>query len=152
MKKIMRRWIAVILTVVAMMTLLVGCGAKNKVKATISGFESSCQALDVRGMLACVNPTISNPILNAMDLFGVEDTSGTLEQIVGALNLFGDVGQTTEEFVQSIQIEPSSYVFNDNKDACTVTAMLSYGDGESKIITLKMILKDDSWYIAGISF
>ena len=152
MKKTMLRWVAVILTVVAMLTFLVGCGAKNKVKATISAFESSCQALDVRGMLACVDPTISTPILGAMDLFGVENTSCTLEQLVGGLDLFGDAGQTAEEYVQSIQIKPSDYAFNDTKDVCTVVAVLSYGDDDSRIITLKMILKDDSWYIADINF
>lgn len=152
MEKMIRRAAAVLLTAAFIVSVLVGCSAKNDVKDTISAFESSCQSLDVKGMLACINPTISKPILSAMDLLGVEDTSGTLELLAGALDLFGDAGQSTEEFVQSIRIKPNSYVFNDAKDECTVTAVLSYGDDDSKIITLQMILKENSWYIGDINF
>ena len=152
MKKIMRRVAAAILTAAVLLSLLAGCSPKNDVKSTISKFESACQSLDVKGMLACINPTVAKPILGALDLFGVEDTSGTLEQLAGVLDLFDDAGQATEELVQSIRIKPDNYVFNDAKDKCTVTAELSYGDGDSKIITLQMILKDDSWYIADIDF
>lgn len=152
MKKIMRRAAAIILTAAVLLSLLAGCGAQSDVKNSISEFESACQALDVKRMLECMNPTISKPILGALDLFGVEDTSGTLEQLAGALDLFGDAGQVTEELVQSIRIKPSNYVFNDAKDKCTVTAELSYGDGDSKIITLQMILKDGNWYISDIDF
>lgn len=150
--KKMRRAAAVLLTTAVLLSLLAGCGPKNDVKSTISEFESACQSLDVKRMLACVNPTVAKPILDALNLFGVEDTSGTLEQIVGVLDLFDDAGQVTEELVQSIQIKPSNYAFNDAKDKCTVTADLSYGDGDSKIITLQMILKDGSWYISDIDF
>lgn len=152
MKKMMRRAAAVILMAAVLLSLLAGCGPKNDVKSTISEFESACQSLDVKGMLECINPTVSKPILGALNLFGVEDTSGTLEQLVGALDLFDDAGQVTEELVQSIRIKPNNYAFNDAKDKCTVTAELSYGDGDSKIITLQMILKDESWYISDIDF
>lgn len=152
MKKTIRRVAAAALAAAWMLLLLAGCGAQNDVKKTISAFESSCRALDVRGMLECINPTISSPILSAMDLFGVEDTSGTLELLTDALDVFGDAGQEAGELIQSIRIKPSSYVFNEAKDQCTVTAELSYGDGDSAIITLRMILKDGSWYIADLDF
>lgn len=152
MKKMMRRAAVVILAAAVMLTLLVGCGAETDVKKTISNFESACQALDMRGMLECINPTISKPILGAMDLLGVEDTSGTLDTIVGALGMFENAGEKTEEFVKSIEIKPSNYNFNDAEDACSVVAALNYGDGNSKAVTMKLVLKDEIWYISDIEF
>lgn len=150
MKKKILRSAAALLLAAVMLTLMSGC-EKTDVKSTISKFESSCQALDVKGMLECVNPTISKPVLAAMELLGVGDTSDTLDKLVDILGIFGEAGQTTEEFIQSIKIEPSDYDFNDEKDECTVTATLSYGDGESKTITIQMILNDDVWYISFIT-
>lgn len=152
MKKTMQRTAAVILMAVMMLTLLAGCGAKSDVKKTISNFESACQALDVRGMLECFNPTIANPILTAMNLLGVEDTNGALEELVGILGIFEGAGEKTEEFVQSIKIDPNDYTFNDDKDKCTVTAELSYGAKNPKLITIDLMLKDEVWYISDIDF
>ena len=151
MSQRIRRMASLALTSVLLLALLTGCGGdKDKVAAAISEFESACQELDVRAMIECMDPAISRPVLSALDLFGVEDTSGMLEQLVGVLDLFEDAGQQTEEFLQSIRIEPKEYEFNDSKDACTVTAELSYGDSEPRSITIQMILEDETWYIGGI--
>lgn len=152
MKQTMRRAAAVILMAAMVLTLLTGCGAKSDVKKTISSFESACQALDVRGMLECINPTVSNPILTAMNLLGVEDTSGTLEELVGIIGIFEGAGEKTEEFVQSIEIDPNNFEFNDGKDKCTVSAELSCGEDNTKNITIDLVLKDDAWYISDIDF
>ena len=151
MSQRIRRMASLALTSVLLLALLTGCGGdKDNVAAAISEFESACQELDVRAMIECMDPAISGPVLSALDLFGVEDTSGMLEQLVGVLDLFEDAGQQTEEFLQSIRIEPKEYEFNDSKDACTVTAELSYGDSEPRSITIQMILEDETWYIGGI--
>ncbi len=152
MKKMMKRVTVVTLTAVMLLTLLTGCGAKGAVKETISNFESACQALDVRGMLECVNPTISKPILTAMNLLGVDDTSGTLEELVGILGIVEGAGEKTEEFVQSIEIKPDEFTFNGDKDECSVSAELSYGEEKTKAITIELILKDEIWYISNLDF
>lgn len=152
MKQTMHRVAAVLLLAVMMLTLLTGCGAKGKAKETIANFESACQALDVRGMLECINPTISKPVLTAMNLLGVEDTSSTLTELVGILGMFEGAGEKTEEFVQSIEIKPDDFEFNDDKDECTVTAELSYGEDNTETITIDLVLKDEVWYISGIDF
>ena len=142
---------AIALAAVLMLVVLTGC-TNSGVKKTISSFESACQSLDVRGMLECVNPTISKPLLGALNLLGVEDTSGLLDDVVNALGMFDNAGESTEEFVKSIQIKPSDYAFNGDKDECDVTATLSYGESKEKEITIHMILKNDVWYISKISF
>lgn len=152
MKQTMRRAAAVILMAAMMLAVLTGCGAKSDVKKTISNFETACQALDVRGMLECMNPTIANPILTAMNLLGVEDTSGALEELVGIIGIFEGAGEKTEEFVQSIKIDPNDFTFNDDKDECTVSAELSYGEDNVKTITIDLLLKDEAWYISDIDF
>ena len=151
MKQHIRRIVPLALVSALLLALLAGCGGeKNKVASAISQFEGACQELDVRGMIECMDPAISGPLLSAMDLFGVEDTSGALDQLVGALDLFDGAGQQTEDLVQSIRIEPKEYDFNDDRDTCTVTAELSYGDSEPRSITLQMVLEDETWYIGGI--
>lgn len=151
MKKSICRGAAVILMAAMMLTLLTGC-AKSKVKNAISEFESACQSLDVVGMLECINPTVSKPILDAMNLLGIEDTSKLLDELVGILNLFEGAGEATEELVQSIKIEPVSYEFNDSSDRCTVTARLSCGEDSTEDITIELVLKDEVWYISSIGF
>lgn len=135
-----------------LLALLAGCGGKSGVNDTISQFESACHTLDVKGMLKCIDPTIAKPILGAMDLFGVEDTTGTLDQLAGVLDLFDDAGQTTAGVIRSLRLKPNNYVFNDAKDKCTVTAELSYGDGGSRVVILQMVCKDECWYIADMDF
>ena len=152
MKNTVKRFAAVILAAIMMLTLLTGCGAKGAVKETVSNFESACHALDVRGMLECMNPTVSKPLLAALDLFGVGDTSGVLEDLVEILGIFEGAGEKTEEFIQSIKIAPQKYEFNDNKDKCTVLAELSYGDEKAKAITIDLVLKDEVWYIKDMDF
>lgn len=152
MKKTMHRLCAVILMTVMLLTLLTGCGAKSDIKKTISTFESACQELDVKGMLECMNPIISKPILGAMNLFGVEDTSGLLDKLVGTLSFFEAAGNATEEFIQSIEITPNDFAFNSDKDECTVLAELSCGEENTKTITINLVLRDEIWYISDIDF
>ena len=87
-----------------------------------------------------------------MDLLGVEDTSGVLEELVGILGIFEGAGEKTEEFIQSIKIDPQKYEFNSDKDKCTVLAELSYGEEEAKTITIDLVLKDEVWYISDLDF
>lgn len=152
MKTIMRRIAAAILAAAVMLALLAGCGAESSVKDTISEFESACRALDVRGMLECVDPTVSKPVLSALNLLGVEDTSETLTDLIGVLGFFGDADQVTQEFIQSIRITPNDYAFNADKDECSVVAALSYGDDSSETITIHMVCRDDVWYISDFDF
>ncbi|MGN0969078.1 MAG: hypothetical protein ACI4O3_07380 [Oscillospiraceae bacterium] len=152
MKKMMRRMAAAILAAAVMLTLLAGCGAESSVKDTISEFESACHALDVRGMLECVDPTVSKPVLSALNLLGVENTSETLTDLIGVLGIFGDADRVTQEFIQSIHIVPNDYAFNADKDECSVVAALSYGDDNSETITIQMVCKEDAWYISNFDF
>lgn len=152
MKKNFRRVAAVLVLAVMMMALLTGCGAKGEVKKTISNFETACNSLDVRAMLECVNPTLSKPILAAMDLFGMEDTSGALDELVGLLGIFPGAGDKTAEFVKAVKIKPVDFTFNEDNDECIVVAELSYGLGKTENIAMEMVLKNEVWYISGINF
>lgn len=152
MKNTMKRFAAMLLAAIMMLTLLTGCGAKGAVKETISNFETACHALDVRGMLDCMNPTISKPLLTALNLLGVDDTSGVLEELVDVLGIFEGAGEKTEVFIQSIKIDPQDFKFNDNNDKCTVFAELSYGEENTKAVTIDLVLKDEVWYISDLDF
>ncbi len=151
MKQRVKRVVALSLAAVMMLMLFTGC-ARSEIKETISKFEAACQALDFKGMLECMNPTIAKPVLSALELFGVTDTSGLLDTLTSTLNIFSTAGDSTEEFIQSIKIKPSGYDFNDAKDECKVSAKLSYGDENEKEITVKMVMKNEAWYISSIDF
>ena len=151
MKQKMLRVLAIVAVLTLMLGMLSGC-TQNKVRGTISRFEDACQALDVKGMLECMNPTIAKPILGAMEFLGIEDTSGALDALVKALGIFENAGEKTEEFIKSIKISPSSYTFNADKDKCTVEATISYGENESSEVAIDMVLKDENWYISLIGF
>lgn len=152
MKHMGKRAVTVLLAAAMLLAMLAGCGAKSGVNQTVEEFEKACQALDARAMLACMNPTVAEPILAVMDLFGIGDTDDMLETLTGALNLFGDAGDKTEEWLKTVKITPKSYEFNSDKDRCTVLATLSYGGEGERTVTIDLILKEDIWYISDFDF
>jgi hypothetical protein len=140
-----------------MLTLLIGilsgCGEKSDINKTLDTFEAACQTLDVKGALGCVNPSVASPVLTVLDLLGVDDTSGALDCLVSTLSVFGNIGTSTEEFMQSLKIEPEDYAFSEEKDSCEVGAVFQYGTGEepeTMDVVISCVKVDDEWYISGI--
>jgi len=152
-KTVMWRILALTLLVVILIGTLCGCGAKSDIDKTLSSFESACHSLDVRGVIECLDPALSDPVLTVLDLIGVDDTSGALDALVDKLNVFGNAGVSTEEFMESLKIKADEYEFSDDKTACDVRAEFQYGTGEephTMDVTIHMIKVDDGWYISSI--
>lgn len=151
MKKI-SRVLAVALAAIMLVTLLTAC-AKNDVRNLIGRFEKSCQDGDAEGLLDCVEPSVSKPIRALSGLVGVklEDVTDVL---IGAANFIGGDSTPIGDILASIRIKPESYVFNKDKDECTVTSTMSYeanGKDESATAVIKCVLDDGGWYIRSIS-
>lgn len=147
---------AAVLAAVVLMSVLTGCslfdglfGGKRNVEQLINDFESACRKLDAEAMLDCIEPDTAKPIRNIMKLFGVEDTAEIFEDLVALLGLFGDAGESAEELIGSIKIEPKEYDFNEDNDRCSVTAEFSCG-GESAVVIIKCVEEDGKWYISDI--
>ena len=79
-------------------------------------------------MLECIDPSFSTPVLSAMELLGVEDTSNLLDDLVEFLGIFEGAGESAEAFVQSVTIRPGEIDFNESNDRCSVAAELGYGE------------------------
>lgn len=150
MNKKLIRAAALALVVCLLLAAFAGCGSSSKrgVEQLLGDFERACRKLDVEAMLSCINPDVAEPILNIMKILGIDDTEETLDKIVAFLGFFGDAGDSAEELISSIKIEPEKYEFNDGEDECSVTAKVSCGD-ESETVIIECIEKDGSWYISG---
>ncbi len=145
-KKLIRA--AALMLAIVLLAAIAGCGDKRGVEQLLDDFESACRSLDIEAMLGCVDPDIAEPVLNLMKIFGIDDTAGTLDEIAGILGFFGDTGDSAEELISSIKIEPGKYEFNDDGSECSVTAKISCGD-ESGTVIIECIEDKGSWYISG---
>ena len=153
MKKEMQKVLALTLLAAMLIGLLCACGAKSEIDNSLEGFESACQDVDVRGVIECLDPALSGPVLAVLNLLGVDDTSGAMDALVEKLGVFGNAGVSAEEFMQSLNIKTNDYEFNSDKSACDVQAEFQYGTGDeprSMNVTIHMIKVDDDWYISSI--
>ena len=143
------RTVALLLVTVLLLGLLSGC-ASSGVRKVISKFEKACQELDADTMLDCLNPTITNPLGDVLDFFGVDSLNSALSGVVKVLGVIDFKDDAPEDVLKTLKIKCKDFDFNDAKDACTVTAQLSYTvDGEKveKTVLIKCEQVDDAWYI-----
>lgn len=154
MKKTLRRAAALALAALMMLTLLTACGGSSGDKAgidkTLSAYQSACRDMDVRGMLECMNPSISKPIISMMDMMGMDAAEALLDKAFGMLGMLGEVGEMAEEAIKQYTIKAEDYAFNGDKDECVVTAMVSSGEGVSEEAVIYMVKVDGKWYISGM--
>lgn len=149
----MKRMIALSLALLMTVTMLTGCGAKGDVKELLQDCESACQALDVERIAGCFNPGVVEPLMGVLGLFGVElsDLNALLSGFVGFADSHTD--SELEELYRSLKISPQDYVFNDAKDACDVSAEVSYtvnGQEEKGLSVFHCEQVDGEWYIFSI--
>ena len=146
------------LLALVMMLTLAGCSAAERSsikKDVITPFEKACHEQDVKGILRCFDPSISDPILTAVgfaDMLGITDY---LDRFIGLIDNFTKIDATVDAFMESISIEPREFTFNDTNDKCVVTADVSYQSGEkTKTITatLRCVKIDGKWYLSRIGF
>ena len=154
MKKRMMRIVALALTLILMISLLTGC-AKSGVKEVIGKFEAACVAVDAEAMLDCMDPSVTKPIRSILDLFGPDNLNGIVSDIFKVVDFINFEGTDPEDVLATVKIEPDTYTFNDAKDECKVTAVVTYivdGTEKSQVAIFDCIMVDEVWYIASADF
>lgn len=139
-----------------------GCGGnkKSQCKEVIENFETSCNALDVTGILNCINPKISDPIKTVLALGKVvsdQNLDEYLVEIIGSVagGLTESIGTdeaSTSELLANIQITPEKYKLKSKNGTvyCTATFQIN-GVEFTKYIGIDMIKSDGEWYISGMA-
>ena len=154
MKKSLLRAGALVLAVAMLAVLLTGC-TNSKVNKLMDKFETACTELDAETMLDCLDPSISKPIKSILNLFGADDVNGIAEEIFKVLDIIDFEGQSPSEVLATLKIKPEAHVYNEAKDECKVTAVLSYTIGEetkSHTVVFDCVLDGEEWYIHGADF
>lgn len=139
-----------------------GCGSadKQKCKEVIGNFERSCNALDVKGILNCIDPTVSDPIKALLALGNIISDQSLDEYLIeimdnvsgGLADEIGAEDSSASEVFASIQITPEKYMVKSEKGMVSCTAIfLIKGMEITKKIDIDMIKKNDGWYISGVS-
>ncbi|MBQ2061130.1 MAG: hypothetical protein II458_00425 [Oscillospiraceae bacterium] len=152
MKRGIIKGVALLMLTVLLVTSLSGC-ANKEVKSLIGRFESSCQNMDVDGILDCCNPAIVSPLRGLLGILGVKDLNGIIENLSSILGAIDFKDDSPEEVLKTLRIKPSKYVTNDAKDGCDVYATLSYtvdGKTTEKSVRITCAKGNDGWYIKGI--
>ena len=147
-------WLLIL--IMAMSVIACEGNERNAVKNdVIKPFQTACNEQDVKGMLRCFNPTFSEPILTAMGIADLLGVSGYLERVVGQFDHFDKVDASVSDFLSSLTVKPSEYVFNDTKDTCNVSAVITYRSGSNQkeiAAILHCVKKEGKWYLNRIGF
>lgn len=149
--KPVKRWIAALLAV-CMLLSLTACKTNTlQIKDTLTEFEYACHNLDLKAMLKCIDPDISDTIrlgLSAVGALTGKDTDDLLDMAVEAV--FG-ADYDPEEFLSRITVtEPKVKI---KKKNATVDCKIGFelgGDTFQKGAIIRMRKVEDQWYISGI--
>ena len=152
MKQKSIRVIALLLAAVLFMALLSGCGRKSEIRKQIAAFEAGCRAGSLEQVLDCFDPQAVQPIKSALGFLGTDLTelSDLVYSVIGLGGLVSSDQNKAMEMLQSLQFKPTEYVFNDSKDRCDVTVVVSgASDGEpfEDEAVLHCVLRDGTWYL-----
>lgn len=161
MKTKLKRLFTLVLCLCIAATILTACGGENKlqneVKARISTLEAACQRADINAVIDCVDPQVVGPIKSALEFWGMdtESLSGAAYTMLGLGAIADELQQTSTvedlmDCLGSLKITPTSYSFNDEKDACEVAVTVSIeadGEKQSEDGTLSFVLRDGEWYL-----
>jgi hypothetical protein len=152
MKKVLCYLITILL--IGTMTMgITGCTSKaSEIKDTLSEFEYACRDLDVNAMLKCIDPDIADPIRLGLALVSTF-TDADYEDLVDGL--FDNIGTSefgssfnAEDFLSTISVSDAKLKIK--KQNATVTCKINFelaGEQFKRDATIKMIKKDDKWYI-----
>lgn len=161
----MKQWKKLILLtgILSMMSIGVyGCSSaiNTQCKEVIESFETSCNELDVKGVLNCINPKVSDPIKAVLALTNVisdQKLDGYLVEIIGSIA--GELSESiaaedvsTSELLAGIQITPKKYKMKSKKGTVYCTATFKINEMEiTKYIGIDMIKSNGEWYISGMA-
>ena len=152
MKRSIIKGTALFLMAVLLISTLSGC-ANKEVKDLIGRFETSCQAMDVDGMLDCCNPTIVKPLRGVLGILGVKDLNGIVDSLSNILGAFDLKGNSPEDVLKTVKITPTKYETNSTKDGCSVQATITYvlnGKTVEKNVQIACTKGSEGWYISSI--
>lgn len=143
--------------IVTMAAGLSGCGSKadKEINKTLDEFQYSCQNLDVKAMLDCVNPDVADPIRFGFALIS-QFTETEYEDIVDCLFdglLSGEFGEEFDckEFLNTINL--SEIEIDSDGNHADVSCKLNFelaGQEFSRPTKIGMIQVDEKWYIDGL--
>lgn len=147
---------------IIIIVMLSGCGMSRKTECRelIEEFTRSCNEKDLKAMLNCINPTVSDPIKALLTLGNIVSGQEVDQYIVEVMDsIIGDLegSDETEEglddqLISTIQIEPEKYHVKSEKGTiyCKAVFLINGMDME-KYVNIEVIKKHDTWYIAGIT-
>lgn len=143
------RLFALVLAVALILSTMAGC-ASSEVRKVVSNFEQACQTMDTNGMLACLNPTITKPLIGLMSLVGVESLDGVMDLLVEVVDVIDFSDVPAEDVLKTLNIKCDDLAFNDAKNSCTVAATISFvfkGETKEQDVSIKCEIVDGEWYI-----
>lgn len=154
------RTIAALCLVLSM--ILTGCGKSKKAQceAVIKRFETSCNALDVKGVLGCLNPTVSDPLKGIL-LLGETMTGGEsaegFEKILeiigsGLKTILPDQDVQASEMLSNLQIQPKKYRLKRHDGYVLCRVKIAVNDMEiTKNVKVSVVKKAGEWYISNLA-
>ena len=156
MKKTVTRIFSVIL-VLTLLFSLTSCGEKGKIRGTINSFQKACNALDVEGVVDCLEPTVASILKAGAGLLGglLGDSN---EEVFNKLSsLLGEhSGMVGIESFKTLKIKVNDITVDEDGSSAKAQVTLNFigltGEEKTLAATLKLTNASDRWLLSGIDF
>ena len=151
MKKSMKK-ILVVLLVVAISISVLGCvkTEEGKLRALMDQLETSCNAMDVYGVLDCLDPILADQVEVVLELAGSlagVDAESFLDFTALFLNIASFTGELDSLPVYEIKVENIEFVDDASAVVETEFSIDINGDVSSYPISFYCTSDGDRWYI-----
>lgn len=150
----MKNWkrIFAVTLVAALLLSLCACGSKGEIKKTLSEFEYACKNLDLNAMLNCIDPTVAKPVQIGLAIYGMVTDNNVEDMLDDLVELVFGENYESSDFLSKLSIiDPD---INRSGNTANVECKISFelsGQEFEKEATIKLVEKEDVWYISGIS-
>ncbi|MBQ3055421.1 MAG: hypothetical protein IJC88_04880 [Oscillospiraceae bacterium] len=146
----MKRTVAFLCAVVMLVTMFAGCTTKKgEIETLFTNYQAACNALDLNAMMACVTPTVTNPLKTAAGIVGkltANDTDAMFDKI-GAL-IMNETKVSRKEYFQTLSFKVGTITIEE--DVATVEVIRTYtGNGAeyTEEDTYECVFYADQWYL-----
>lgn len=151
----MRKKIISFMLAVAMLISLSACSygsvEKNECEDLIDNLETACNNADISGILDCINPDKSaalKAVVNAIS----DGSDKVINTVFDFLGISVTSEDSSDETIDTIFVEPTEYDLEDESGtiACTLSVKAEDTTIEKQVV-FKVVKKNESWYIDGVS-
>ncbi|GEM_PF-7083769 len=151
MKKTMKR-VVLVCWCATLLVMLSACSPETgKIKKTLADFQAASEALDIEGMLECVDPDVAQPIRKTVTAYTALTGTDPRELLPTVVQMVFGEESDGEKLMDHISIKkPKLHISGDTAQVECELHITTEDSSYSRDTVIRMKKIDDKWYIAGL--